>query len=233
MAKLVEILAKQLKEWPSERDNGYEVYSITQDYNGVLNGYEAGEVPATSENAGRVWCDGASYLDAGLDVDIDVKASMADDQETAIVTRAEWQAAVDALKPDAQRVSEDYVEANKDRHAKEWNGEGLPPVGVEVEYHDNHDWFKCVVIAYTNGKIVFTRPDYEDLVFVCDDDDMPLRPIRTIEQITAEEREKAIKDLYYTINWNDNVTQWEYVSANRKADYAKAIDAGYRKQEPK
>ena len=56
------------------------------------------------------------------------------------------------------------------------------------------------------------------------------RPIRTPGQIAEKERDQAIEDLYFTINWDEGRETWPIISSGRKADYAKAIDAGYRKQ---
>lgn len=121
-----------------------------------------------------------------------------------------------------------------------WTGEGLPPVGIDVEVfaeysHPRFDRFlnqKVSVIAHDviNGDpvAVFRMPvdgddteqDYHAMVAGS------FRPIRTPEQIAAEEREAGV----------DGIRQAVSKSPNCKAhgldwDVACAIyDAGYRKK---
>lgn len=112
-----------------------------------------------------------------------------------------------------------------------WDGEGLPPVGASCETldEDTGDWVAVRVFAHTQirGKTHAVAQDENDMFFGLAHD---YRLIRTPEQIAAEERDKAACDLFCTINWNDGVSTWEKLSTNRKNDYFKAIDAGYRKQ---
>lgn len=110
-----------------------------------------------------------------------------------------------------------------------WDGEGLPPVGITVEAHIDHSWVSAEVLAH--------GVDGEDEVAVLQVGSRiktktftGVRPIRTPEQIAAEEREKAVKELFFTINWQSSEAEWDAISNDRKCDYAKAIDAGYRKQ---
>lgn len=129
----------------------------------------------------------------------------------ARVTREQWQAAVDALK------------------VVEWNGDGLPPIGMHVVVHDDGSLVygrgeSGEVIAHVDGCAVI-RMSYGLGCF------LP-RCLRTPEQIAAEEREKAACELYCTINWHGGVPEWKNQTESRKQDYFKAIDAGYRKQEP-
>jgi hypothetical protein len=113
-----------------------------------------------------------------------------------------------------------------------WTGVGLPPVSTVCEYRRAHEWQKVEVFAVKpnyNGShtALFT---YENGCWACCAEPSFFRPIRTPEQIAAEEREKAIEDLYFTINWSESRETWPIISKARKADYAKAVDAGYRKQ---
>lgn len=184
--KLVDILALELKEWPEG------VSGIEQDRRGSCLYQYTG--PAIS-----------AYVE-----------SVADDADSAVVTRAQWQAAVDALK--AEKVVE-------------WNGEGLPPVGAVCENQfPPSGWKKVKIIAHDEVKAVFRLDDgYQESYFGGSVGDFRL--IRTPEQIAAEERDREIADLYFTINWNEGRETWPIISSGRKADYAKAIDAGYRKFE--
>ena len=36
----------------------------------------------------------------------------------------------------------------------QWNGEGLPPVGVDCEYFDGGEWMRCEVVAHRNNAAV-------------------------------------------------------------------------------
>lgn len=223
MAKLVEILARELEEWPKAvgGDGEHPSEAMAQDGDGCLVrlDYLAVANPGqfNGEDWSRVsWCGLGHYPE------------LADDHATAIVTRAEWQAAVDALKPDAQRFAEDYVEANKDRYAKEWNGEGLPPVGLEVEctYSSWGYWLKGKVLCY-GQKMIFMEQDSSkgDGKFEgsMNPDGIKFRPIRTPEQIVAEERSEAIMAILDDLSLAvDNL----YIAE-------RVYNKGYRKQEPK
>lgn len=114
----------------------------------------------------------------------------------------------------------------------EWTGQGLPPVGTVCEVvqvsSQPHDY--CRRFVGQNVKIVahhvdvdgdevavFAASDYEfhALVAGC------FRPIRTPEQIAADEREKAIAEMSEAIK-----TQFSFGWV-----FEKLYDAGYRKHE--
>ncbi|MBS9732737.1 hypothetical protein ACP0I9_12100 [Pseudomonas aeruginosa] len=102
-----------------------------------------------------------------------------------------------------------------------WSGQGLPPVGTVCEWHESDGW------AYTESKVVAYT---DDGLFVCMQkpgrrpevlriDNCEFRPLRTPEQIAAEEREKAIEEMCFA---EETLT----------VKQAKALyDAGYRRQE--
>ena len=147
--KLVDILARELKAWPSNCTSGYcaQAYSSTEVFFGG---------PAESL----------------------MVSEMADDGENAEVTRAQWQAAVDALKAES---------------APAWTGEGLPPAGTVCEYKHVSEWQKVDVFAVKpnyNGShtALFT---YENGTWCGCAEPSFFRHIRTPERIAAEEREKA------------------------------------------
>lgn len=105
-----------------------------------------------------------------------------------------------------------------------WNGAGLPPVGTVCEGRSRKDklgevWGEVIVLARRLGQAVVSFTDCERLQW-CGEDD--LRPIRTPEQIAAEEREKEIGAIKTIIG----------SAANQGKSVAGAIyDAGYRKVE--
>lgn len=107
-----------------------------------------------------------------------------------------------------------------------WTGEGLPPVGTvcdmtlrqgtntEVEvlaYHGQSVWLKDTGkhsgVHYFTSEIDKTRIQF--------------RPIRTPEQIAAEERESAINDMLTSTNCRGK--PWA-------EKFGELYDAGYRKQ---
>lgn len=87
--KLVDILARELKVWP---DN---VFAITQDEGGALNGSTAEDPPFLKNTA---WGSGAFYLDCPVNAADLFFLAESEDWAEAIITRTQWQAAVDALK---------------------------------------------------------------------------------------------------------------------------------------
>lgn len=104
-----------------------------------------------------------------------------------------------------------------------WNGEGLPPVGAEIEallpgLGSSRFWQQAKVVhgplPDSPGEILVfslenTRPSWVD----------EFRPLRTPEQIAAEEREKAVVEMEQLIG---GAKTWP--EALRRIH-----DAGYRK----
>lgn len=75
----------------------------------------------------------------------------------------------------------------------DWNGEGLPPAGVECEFSLNRGtvaWVKGVVIGADGAHMVVLRHRGEYHAR----NKHSVRPIRTPEQIAAEERVKAAQE---------------------------------------
>lgn len=191
--KLVDILARELKVWP--------------------------ELAKTIEQSavGMVFFD--PYVGKILEV---ACFDLADDWRDAQVTQAQWQAAVDALKAEK---------------SVEWNGEGLPPVGTVCEFAgfnpeetmptDPRVGDQVTVIAhFMSGSFevaaftFYAPPEFEYLqvaqgAYGC------FRPIRTPEQIAADERSKAIEAM----------EQLGIGNPSRHDLLAALYDAGYRKFE--
>lgn len=198
--KLVDILARELKVWP---DQYYQIY---QDSGGNLIG--------TLSNNDLEDCDSE-------DLPYD-PVTIAWDGISAIVGRSEWQAAVDVLYP-KQAVTE------------EWTGEGQPPVGIDVEIHnkpcrgvvegaESFIGTNCKVLAVFANVNGYEMVAVEDTAGAC----MCFRvdmcgPVRTPEQIAAEERETELNRMVATVSMLDK--GWA-----RKV-CAGLYDAGYRKFE--
>lgn len=99
-----------------------------------------------------------------------------------------------------------------------WDGQGLPPVGAKC-LTDRNDFLREVTIL-CHGKtrtFVFDHVSQEEICLVLKD--RVFLPIRTPEQIAAEEREKAIEEMCFA---EETLT----------VKQAKALyEAGYRRQE--
>lgn len=154
----------------------------------------AGELKVWPENSERVWQSLSGRLFLGKDRErLTVESyTLAKDWDEARVTRAEWQAAVDALN------SPKVVE---------WDGKGMPPVGVDCEYRvGGATWFECniryVTTPYHDCPVeVVMFPAHlksEQTAVVGDGEgEVSFRPIRTAEQVAAEEIEAIREFLIY------------------------------------
>jgi len=162
--KLVDILARELKVWPE----GY----------GDIGQAESGKLHVVTGWNYRIGWTSESY-------------TQAEDWASAVITRTEWQAAVDALN--APKVVE-------------WDGKGMPPVGVDCEYRvGGGTWFECNIRYVTKPYIdcpvevvMFARHLKGEQTGVAGEGEgeVSFRPIRTPEQITADAREKAVREVY-------------------------------------
>jgi hypothetical protein len=208
--KLVEILARELRDWPGVR--------------------------AISQGAQCFLRDEANYP-------MGMQLELASDWSTAIVTRAEWQAAVDALKADdcTHSYGSEYgcpecgankpysslsdQEISRITRVAAWDGVGLPQVGTTCErrFPDvrGSSWNGCIILAHGARKI-FVRDNCGN-EWAHHIDEVEFRPFRTPEQIAADERESAI---------NGMLTH-DALGGSRRGLAAALYDAGYRKQEQK
>lgn len=118
-----------------------------------------------------------------------------------------------------------------------WDGEGLPPAGLDVEVMQGgfpsvaFDWQACKVLAINIGSDerpqVITRDFHGDVaIYYPGIDSVYFRPIKTAEQVAAEEREKAIEEMVF------GVCGCEPDGGNTSAFMMCGFlyDAGYRKQ---
>ncbi|WP_436596453.1 hypothetical protein [Pseudomonas aeruginosa] len=105
------------------------------------------------------------------------------------------------------------------RPQEAWDGRGLPPVGIECEFSLNVGsigWAEGRVIGHDG---VFAVISHKGKYYPRNEHGV--RPIRTPEQIAAEEREKAVGDMAMSIQG----VPYQYPTL-----YA-LFDAGYRRQE--
>ena len=110
----------------------------------------------------------------------------------------------------------------------EWDGVGLPPIDVEVEFRPDVHAQWCVATAkyHSLDFSVFSKFGEESPIW--NPKSWQFRPIRTAEQVAAEEREKAAEALYMAVM--DHTTQyWPALQERRKEHYRGLVDAGWQK----
>lgn len=114
--------------------------------------------------------------------------------------------------------------------AKPWDGEGLPPIGIPIEAkHKNAqpDWarpgfYETVIVAIGKQLVIF-EADGNGGEKVGTLSDYIFRPIRTAEQIAAEEREATLTDIALLMGKDPERPMIREMAAI-------LWDAGYRKQ---
>lgn len=116
---------------------------------------------------------------------------------------------------------------NAVKRPQEWDGSGVPPVGMVCEYrlNDYDFWFTCKITYKLSGAddCFVAWCDHlsteQFLSFSSDRYKLQLRKIKTPEQIAVEERQQAIDEMCNVIRESDLKT------------VAALYDAGYRKTE--
>lgn len=79
----------------------------------------------------------------------------------------------------------------------QWTGSGLPPVGTRCEYQNSlGSWFPVEITAIAKKGICFVQVERDGENYVCQVSSK-FRPIRTLEQIETDERDKAIAEMVY------------------------------------
>lgn len=110
---------------------------------------------------------------------------------------------------------------------EKWNGKGLPPVGTVCEHETDgfsDKWVTVEVLAHREFKghgtgllVVFATED--DVSFSSPE---CFRPLKTKEQLAAEEREKAVEEMFARFGGPGGLTLKQCIWV---------ISEGYRKQE--
>lgn len=108
---------------------------------------------------------------------------------------------------------------------KKWDGSGLPPTETVCEYYciKGDEWRKCRIVAYYLAKVVAV--DAIDCSAVCLRVGL-FRPIKTPDQIAAEERQDAIAEMVSLMQGGASTYTYKDVMGA-------LYDAGYRKTEVK
>jgi hypothetical protein len=114
---------------------------------------------------------------------------------------------------------------------KPWDGEGLPPVGTVCEVPDGPDYRPATIIAHYKEMAVFAFDDEDGHPYVETCLPLECRPVRTAEQIAADERLHQVRNALSAIHAGQLFPN-DFVRGNIVAATVEAmIDAGYRKQE--
>lgn len=99
-----------------------------------------------------------------------------------------------------------------------WSGEGLPPVGVDIEVlHELYGWIGARVVGKDGEAAIVRTNDGYAGVFR-----HQMRPIRTPEQIAEDEREVAVAEMLGLFVWTDSRDTYLV---------QRLYDAGYRKEQ--
>lgn len=112
-----------------------------------------------------------------------------------------------------------------------WNGEGLPPAGIDVEFSVAGDtrWIEGEVLYSSLYTVVISENGFEH---VHHPKALKFRPIRTPEQIAAEERLHEIRNACTAIS--NALSRFHESEEPTSISIIEAmIDEGYRKQDAK
>ncbi|HFF2144612.1 TPA: hypothetical protein ACGWT7_005276, partial [Pseudomonas aeruginosa] len=113
------------------------------------------------------------------------------------------------------------------RPQEAWDGRGLPPVGIECEFSLNVGsigWAEGRVIGHDG---VFAVISHKGKYYPRNEHGV--RPIRTHEQIAAEEREKAVQEMLALDEYPHGQDRGGMMS---RSDFCRVLyNAGYRRQE--
>lgn len=125
--KLIDILVEELPKrggWPAE------ALFAMQDYEGLVKFSKSREKIYHDYSSGHVWCSegGYAWITNGYPFEGCFKVRVAKDNETAFISREQYEAALAASK-------------------QGWNGEGMPPIGSKVSffYNERYDYHKEII----------------------------------------------------------------------------------------
>ena len=143
-----------------------------------------------------------------------------------VVAHVNMQGSVNPLYWNARDLSfstvrEDLLESNSPQ-PKPWSGpeDGLPPVGISCERRfpsvTASSWQGGIILAHGSKKIFF-RDNCGD-EWAHSFDDVEFRAFRTTEQLAAEKRETAIREIMDVADVDCRVTA------------ARLVDAGFKRE---
>ncbi|HBO2190239.1 TPA: hypothetical protein L4G86_005364 [Pseudomonas aeruginosa] len=146
----------------------------------------------------------------------------------------EWSYWLEGSEVWAEVWADCFVSAEREatfepRPQEPWSGQGLPPVGTVCEVnHRDIGWVRCEIVAHKS----FSCSGLTLAIAWIDENTLDqsqgsrFRPLPNLEQIAAEEREKAALEMAALMSGHDD----------RSKDCFKVLgeilyDAGYRRQE--
>lgn len=111
-----------------------------------------------------------------------------------------------------------------------WNGTGLPPVGTVCEMCDDEGaWHRSTVIANGVDRGVPTAIGQADDTLLWCQADHHCRPVRTPEQIAAEERDKARTEVLNAMVEAGATDEPQSLWEHRLKVVGEMLDMGFRK----
>lgn len=129
---------------------------------------------------------------------------------------------------------DDVFERLIPRPAPQWNGEGLPPIGLVCEVDNPHEpgeWHECTILVHDGEIAVFGCCNGYPYVYDGQSADS-FRPIRTPEQIAADERLHKISNACTAIARTlDQFASDIPGGAAARAVIEAMIDAGYKRHD--
>lgn len=196
----------------SSRTGGFEVDTLASDYTTAIITREQYEAALAAKNDGWIdWGGGECPVEEGVLVDVRLRNGNTFEGLAALVesraTLPFWlsdDAGADIIayrlhKPQEaeQAKADDETDLNEcigQDAAPVWNGEGLPPVGVECEYKWQNDRWRIGKVCYISKHTVlmleiFDGEESESAYGACD---VTFRPLRTEADRKREEAVKAI-----------------------------------------
>ena len=174
--KLIDILVRELPKrggWPAE------AFFAMQDSDGLVKFSRSGEKIYHDHSDGDEWCSegGYDWIRVGVPFEGNFRTQVSQDNATAFISREQYEAALAASKP-------------------EWDGEGLPPVGMEIEYkftkvNYRTDFSRGKVLAYGMHNVFMEHWSSKN-EFIQPLDKIEFRPIRSEADKKRDEAAKGL-----------------------------------------
>lgn len=122
----------------------------------------------------------------------------------------------------SSEIMDDYSDRMTEKPSSDWNGEGLPPAGIDVEFRVAGDerWIEGEVLYSSLYTVVISGNGFEH---VHHPKAVKFRPVRTPEQIAAEKECAEIKELAMATGLRAGAGQMEVARAIYKAGYRKQV----------
>lgn len=131
-----------------------------------------------------------------------------------------------------EQVFKYFMQFCESQESVEWDGEGLPPVGVECEWIGGGlhygDWGLVVVRAY-HGDYAWIEKLRDNSIDTVRNP-AHFRPVETPAQKSARERDNAVVDMYVECGGDSSDIGHETMDTEMYLNCQSLYDAGYRKE---